>query len=152
MDGALGAALPAPLARADVWLLRPPSAAVEDAVWAPVCAMALDAIEHGWTVLWARLAGMAATAAALDTGGLAGALQAAVGAAGRLAAARFWSSVKEFAHSAAAVGAFEGLGQTTRSSAAERAAWRRTCRRRRSRWRGRRPSGCRPRPSGADAV
>eukprot|EP00955_Chlamydomonas_euryale_P045449 353153-Chlamydomonas_euryale.AAC.2 len=38
---------PAPLARADVWLLRPPSAAAEAAVWAPVCAMALDAMEHG---------------------------------------------------------------------------------------------------------
>eukprot|EP00955_Chlamydomonas_euryale_P012326 132445-Chlamydomonas_euryale.AAC.1 len=32
MDGALGAASPAPLARADVRLLRPPSAAVEPAV------------------------------------------------------------------------------------------------------------------------
>jgi len=110
MDGALGAASPAPLARADVWLLRPPSAAVEAAVWAPVCAMALDAMEHGRAVLWARLAGGAGTAVAQDTAVLAGARQAAVGAAGRLAAARFWSSVEEFAHHAAAVGAFEGLG------------------------------------------
>eukprot|EP00955_Chlamydomonas_euryale_P008656 92109-Chlamydomonas_euryale.AAC.1 len=46
MDGALGAASPAPLARADLWLLRPPSAAVEAAVWAQVCAMALDAMEQ----------------------------------------------------------------------------------------------------------
>eukprot|EP00955_Chlamydomonas_euryale_P060234 357658-Chlamydomonas_euryale.AAC.4 len=73
-------------------------------------AMALDAMEHGRTVLQARLAGGAATAAAQDTEVLAGARQAAVGAAGRLAAARFWSSVEEFAHNAAAVGAFEGLG------------------------------------------
>eukprot|EP00955_Chlamydomonas_euryale_P027088 285579-Chlamydomonas_euryale.AAC.2 len=66
-------------------------------------------MEHGRTVLWARLAGVAATAAAQDTGVLACARQAAAGAAGRLVAARFWSSVEEFAHSAAAVGAFEGL-------------------------------------------
>eukprot|EP00955_Chlamydomonas_euryale_P023017 242838-Chlamydomonas_euryale.AAC.1 len=68
MDGALGAASPARLARTDVWLLRPPSAAVEAVVWAPVCAMTLDAMEHGRTVLGARLAGVAATAAAQDTG------------------------------------------------------------------------------------
>eukprot|EP00955_Chlamydomonas_euryale_P030320 319615-Chlamydomonas_euryale.AAC.1 len=67
MDGALGAASPAPLARADVWLLHPPSAAVEPAVWAPVCAIALDAMEHGRAVLKARLAGGAGTAAAQDT-------------------------------------------------------------------------------------
>eukprot|EP00955_Chlamydomonas_euryale_P099132 365197-Chlamydomonas_euryale.AAC.4 len=58
------AAINSPLARADVWLLRPPSAAVEPAVWAPVCAMALDAMEHGRAVLWARLAGGAGNAAA----------------------------------------------------------------------------------------
>eukprot|EP00955_Chlamydomonas_euryale_P030602 322377-Chlamydomonas_euryale.AAC.1 len=67
-------------------------------------------MEHGRTVLWARLAGVAAISAAQDTGVLAGGRQAAVGAAGRLTAARFWSSVEEFTHSAAAVGAFEGLG------------------------------------------
>eukprot|EP00955_Chlamydomonas_euryale_P032861 345202-Chlamydomonas_euryale.AAC.1 len=60
-------------------------------------------MEHGRAVLWARLAGEAATAAAQDTEVLAGARQAPVGAAGRLAAARFWSSVEEFAHNAAAV-------------------------------------------------
>eukprot|EP00955_Chlamydomonas_euryale_P010396 111719-Chlamydomonas_euryale.AAC.1 len=109
MDGALGATSPALLACVDVWLLCRLSAVVEAAVWAPVCAMALDAMEHDRTVLWARLAGVAATAAAQATEVLAGARQAAVGAAERLAAARFWS-VEEFAHNAAAVGAFEGLG------------------------------------------
>eukprot|EP00955_Chlamydomonas_euryale_P019820 211321-Chlamydomonas_euryale.AAC.2 len=67
-------------------------------------------MENGRTVLWARLAGVAATAVARDTGVQAGAHQAAVGVAGRLAVARFWSSVEEFAHNAAAVRAFEGLG------------------------------------------
>eukprot|EP00955_Chlamydomonas_euryale_P018854 201059-Chlamydomonas_euryale.AAC.1 len=60
--------------------------------------MALDAMEHGRAVLWARLAGVAGTAAAQDTAVLAGARQAAVGAAGRLAAARFWSSVDQNPH------------------------------------------------------
>eukprot|EP00955_Chlamydomonas_euryale_P001379 16179-Chlamydomonas_euryale.AAC.1 len=77
MDGAPGATSPAPLARADIWLLRPPSAAFEAAVWAPVCAIALDAMEHGRTVLWACLASGTATAAAQDTEVLAGARQAA---------------------------------------------------------------------------
>eukprot|EP00955_Chlamydomonas_euryale_P092746 364737-Chlamydomonas_euryale.AAC.7 len=67
MDRALGAASPAPMVRADVRLLRPPSAAVKAAVWVPVCAVELDAMEHGWTVLWARLAGEAANATAQDT-------------------------------------------------------------------------------------
>eukprot|EP00955_Chlamydomonas_euryale_P015410 165025-Chlamydomonas_euryale.AAC.1 len=102
MEGALGAASSAPLARTDVWLLRPPLATVEAAVWVPVYAMALNVMEHGRTVLWAHLAGGAGTAAAQDTTVLAGARQAAVGATGRLAAARFWSSVEEFAHNAAA--------------------------------------------------
>eukprot|EP00955_Chlamydomonas_euryale_P034279 349740-Chlamydomonas_euryale.AAC.7 len=98
--------------------------------------MALDAMEHGRTVLWARLAGEAANAAAQDTDAVAAqdtdprhgpktrtqdtdavaaqdmaasARLAAVGAAGRLATARFWSSIEEFAHNAAAVEAFGGL-------------------------------------------
>eukprot|EP00955_Chlamydomonas_euryale_P021691 229139-Chlamydomonas_euryale.AAC.1 len=64
--------------------------------------MALDVMEHGRAVLWARLASGAGTAAAQDMAVRAGARQATVGAAGRLAAARFWSSVEEFAHNVAA--------------------------------------------------
>eukprot|EP00955_Chlamydomonas_euryale_P032978 346181-Chlamydomonas_euryale.AAC.1 len=43
----------------------------------PTHSWALDAVEHGRAVLWARLAGGAGTAAARDTAVLAGARQAA---------------------------------------------------------------------------
>eukprot|EP00955_Chlamydomonas_euryale_P095221 364922-Chlamydomonas_euryale.AAC.3 len=66
--------------------------------------------EHGRTVFWASLAGEAANAAAPDMDKLASARLAAVGGAVRLAAARFWSSVEEFAHNAVAMEAFDGLG------------------------------------------
>eukprot|EP00955_Chlamydomonas_euryale_P090589 364557-Chlamydomonas_euryale.AAC.1 len=89
---------------------RPPSAAVKAAprrsarwIWA------LGAMEHGLTGLWARLASEA-NSAAQDTEALVSASLAAVGAAGRLAAARFWSFIEEFAHNVAEVQAFEGLG------------------------------------------
>jgi len=72
-------------------------------VWRTVCALALDAMEHGRTVLWALAREEAGpTDKATDT---------SIAAAGRLASAHFWSSVGSFASAAGAVGEYDGLGQ-----------------------------------------
>jgi hypothetical protein len=83
--------------RADVWLLRPPAAAVvasglHTGAWAVVCAAAVDAMERGRRRMWASVLGPPAAGLGRTPAGDA----AAVTVAGRRAAAEFWSLLQDF--------------------------------------------------------
>lgn len=91
LQSALGMPL---LPRAAVWLLAPPHPGIHPGVWRLVACLAVEAMEYGRRVLWARR-----HSADWPAPGLAG-LQARVtllAAVSNLAAARFWHHLHDFA-------------------------------------------------------
>lgn len=85
-----------------------PAPAVNTDVWCAVSALALDAMEHGRTVLWASAHAASGTAQDAHDGVDA----ASVAAAGRLAVARFWTSMESYASAAGASGKYPDLSET----------------------------------------
>ena len=86
---------PAPLSRSALWLLRPPSPAVNPQVWPVVCAAALEAMDYGRRRLWGVRIGLQTVAGG---GGATGAQlgQEIVAGVAALSAERFWLTLQEF--------------------------------------------------------
>jgi hypothetical protein len=94
------ACLPAdvPVACAHVWLVRPPSAAVDMCVWIVVCLAALSAMDTGRRFMWK----LHLTAPALrqqtllEAWGMQDAAPSSTVCAGRVAVAQFWQLMQDF--------------------------------------------------------